>query len=1102
MPSVGWSPSVFHLMPKLMTLDKQSLDQLELDLYELRHFHNQPGGVSKSAFDPFRPMPTATHSWGSQVKGCHCGCRASGFSEGRITNRGLYGILIPLDRMVESANGPYHAMRHPHPMEIALVNGLEPAFVNTTNGESLRLALAGVGQLATPLQSAWVWGNVLKSMELQGLPVHCKNPTKVIVDMCRSLFTARDELLQITHKTTYMEIFEKAIYQLSQDHLSPMIQVEEDAIVTQMIHEKCIQIEHENVEESPMTSLVPRKGKGGNIPNKNEVGGNQTTPEQVMLPIQKGDEIRATSSTGGVLGFESSAKRRKTEEPKDQKQEAKTSHFVAEAVIQPEQHVQATHPWTNPVVNEISQDGKGFVETSSKHVKEQNVDVQPQKSYYAIASAGEIPINVEYFGEKTVGQAIEAEVALGNAHPKSTIRTSVGTYVQHDQNLRHEQTYILFPPNDALNDLKCPKMNSLQMKPTIQDTTRIQGLYQQKGWVALDEMTFYLGQIAQQTGINVSPPIVLPNNPTDGVELGRWILKAIEIAAVSGKAYQTNTACLLDAHWIPIRLEIREETTEIHTLEGDMSSICELVHPINPSIIVSHQPNRSAFPADCGFQAAAWILSQAVDLPTSQEIYPINAFTAGQWRKQFAEHLVATGIDKQIVRNLQIGGMPEAHTKTQLQSLLMQHGVKETRVTQCAANLIDKLGIHAIQQVLGSPNAWKDLKVRASQNTPPIKIVLAEELQAIIEERLESGKPFGRKKNKDNQRPKASVNSWKGIKASQVTVPQTVFKQADGELLPQITVHDLHNKSRGIAVVNINEAIPFCQLTTPISSEGVGMIIVDYQDQRVPNTAEIIQFPAICSDTGDSMLVIGALIQLGQKGVSRNPPTNCSTIDEIPTSVVRSMVYRDQFSKQSWELFIKGPVKALMELEEFRMLSDGVIIDVWDRQFVTKAFQKTKPENSELFIVSIRCTSESAEVILSSSGKDGIYHEPRTDSGRAPSEDFGVVWLPRKSYGEVIVAKQTSPVQTWVVRNGDRYGLRTSISHHQSLHRHHKPDVEFLGGETSSFKVGPLPYGTTRSSLQKVWNGRRDRFSHRDKCVMVFCGWCRQTRYLHFGFTP
>ena len=67
--------------------------------------------------------------------------------------------------------------------------------------------------------------------------------------MCRSLFTARDELLQITHKTTYMETFEKAIYQLSQDHISPVIQVEEDEIVTQMIHEKCIQIEHEKVEE-------------------------------------------------------------------------------------------------------------------------------------------------------------------------------------------------------------------------------------------------------------------------------------------------------------------------------------------------------------------------------------------------------------------------------------------------------------------------------------------------------------------------------------------------------------------------------------------------------------------------------------------------------------------------------------------------------------------------------------------------------------------------------------------------------------------------------------------------------------------------------------
>ena len=1058
MPNLGWDPSVFHLMPKMMTLDEVSMEQLELDLYELRHFHNQPGGIARSAFEPFRPMPTATHSWGSQVKGCHCGCRASGFSEERINNRGLYGVLIPLDKMVESAMGPYHGMRHPHPMEVALVNGLEPVFVNTTNGESQRLALAGVGQLASPLQSSWVWGNVIESLIKNGIPCKPKSPVKVIVDMCKSLFMARDELLQLTHKTTYMEIFEKAICQLWEESPAPVISLSEDLAVTQMIHDRCIEIEQED-------NRHPRKGKGGKIPNqgaKNE--GNKETPkENAPQKHDRHDEIKfATSGTGGVLGFETESKRRKIDNIEVPSKEQPVVEKVGQPTSLADQAVSPTVAWTNPIVAEEIVSAKPNKEKPSEFVA-------PVHRYVcSITSVGDVPVDFAYEGNVTIGQMISAEVAFGNADPKSIVRTSVGTYVQPNENLRHEHTYVVFPQADGLNDSKCPRKHPMQDKPAISGPTRIQGLYQQKGWVAVDEMTFYLGQITQQTGVNTLPPIVLPNNPTDGVELGRCVMKAIEIATVSGQAYQTHTACLTESHWIPIKIEVTEEVTIVHTLAADSSCIRDLLHPINPDIVIQEQPNRSIFPADCGFQAAAWIMSQATEVQNKSEVYPVTAAVASQWRKLFGQFLVDRGLDKQLIYDLKVGGMPDVSVKTQLQNILLQHGVNEERVGQCAGYIIEQLGMQTIQQVLGSPNVWKDLKIRASQNNPPIKIVLAEELQKLINDRLSSGQSFGRKQNKENHRPKASVNSWKGIKASQVSVPQTVFKQQDGELLPQITVHQFHSKSKGIAVVNINEAMPFCQLTTPISSEGVGMIIVDYQDPRVPKAAEIIQFPAICSDTGDSMLVLGALIQLGQKSVGRNPPENCSTIEEIPTKVVRTMVYRDQFAKVTWESFVKGPVKALMELDEFRNLPEGSIIDVWDRQHLTKNFQKTKQENSELFVVSIRCTSEAAETVLSASGKDGIYHEPRTDSGRAPNEAFGVVWLPRKAYGEVIVAKQTSPVQTWVVRNGDRYGLRTSIADHQTLHRHHKPDVEFLAGETSSFKVGPLPYGTTRSSLQKV----------------------------------
>ena len=1100
MPNLGWDPSVFHLMPRMMKLDPQSITQLELDLYELRHFHNQPGGIAKSAFDPFTPMPTATHSWGSQVKGCHCGCRASGFSEERVANRGLYGVLIPLDRMVESAMGPYHAMRHPHPMEVALINGLEPAFVNTTKNETLRLALAGVGQLASPLQSVWVWGHVRRCFHEKGISKQPVDPCKAFVDMCKSLFIARDELLNVTQKTKYMEIFEMAIQNLC---VAPELVGEptsDETKLSQMIQERCIELESAGI--LPMIDTAQpeeneyRKGKGGKVPNRiptksvntpKELSGTTHPLEVPGEGLQKRPQTDvnghlsrcpfsasenyycdnkqfATNGTGGLFGFETStSKKRKTET-----EQTKADTVVPqpkETFLHIEQHepqdvpdeVSPTVPWTEPVnLHKISQ---------APPVVAQHHWIEHQS--YNITVAGEIPASIGFKGDIAIEKALAAEVELGNALPQSTIRTCVGTFVAPEQNIRPQQTYIIFPSHDRLNDEKRPKTCDSQIVPDLKGQNRVQGLYQQKGWVAFDEMQYYLGKVAQETKCNISTPFVLPNSPDQGVELARWILRAIEIANASNRSYTTMTTCLLSAHWIPIKVEVTEEATIVTTLADDLSSIRDLLLPFKPDIRFKQHPNRHAFPADCGFQAVAWIKDQAIGSDNMNQGFPMTATEAGWNRDQFAKFLRDQNIAEQVIYDLPLGGMPDG-IKNQLHNLLVQHGVSTERVNQCADNLIEHLGNHAIQKVLGSPNAWKDLKVRASQHSPPIKIVLAEELKKIIDDRIDSGKTFGRKQNKENQKPKASVNSWKGIKASQVNIPHTVFKQDDGELISQISVHQFHPKCKGIAVVNINEALPFCQLDTPLSSEGVGMIIVDYQDPRIPAKAEIIQFPAICEDTGDSMLVLGALMQLGQKTVGRNPPANCSAIEEIPTSVVRTMVYKDQFNKMQWDSFVKGPVKAIMDLDEFRELPTGSIIDVWDRQYISKSFQKTKQDESDIFIVSIRCTQQSAEKILDASGRDGVYHEPRTDSGRSPHANFGVVWLPKKTYGEAIVLKQTSTVRTWIVRNGDRYGLRTNSANHQSLHSHHKPEVEFLAGETISFRVGPLPYGTTRGSLQKV----------------------------------
>lgn len=70
--------------------------------------------------------------------------------------------------------------------------------------------------------------------------------------------------------------------------------------------------------------------------------------------------------------------------------------------------------------------------------------------------------------------------------------------------------------------------------------------------------------------------------------------------------------------------------------------------------------------------------------------------------------------------------------------------------------------------------------------------------------------------------------------------------------------------------------------------------------------------------------------------------------------------------------------------------------------------------------------------------------------------------------------KQTHVHPAMIVRAGLRYGLRVLKQHAKATHDQHRPDLEYIPNDDMQlYRVGPLPFGTTRLSLSKVfqsWN--------------------------------
>ena len=270
--------------------------------------------------------------------------------------------------------------------------------------------------------------------------------------------------------------------------------------------------------------------------------------------------------------------------------------------------------------------------------------------------------------------------------------------------------------------------------------------------------------------------------------------------------------------------------------------------------------------------------------------------------------------------------------------------------------------------------------------------------------------------------------------------------------------------------MNIHDATPFFNLQQPLSMEGVGMLVLDFQDAALPDNHQIIRFPASYSGTQEPMILTAALLQLGQQQVARAMPAEPTQIDQVETAVVRAVLYKDQCTIP-WQSLGTKPVKTILELEHFACLTSGNLLDVWDRQTLSKQFQKVKHEEADLFSVVLRIHASCLDKLMQFNSKDGMYFEPRTQSGRSPCPHHRVIWLPKQSFHDTMIAKQATSIATQIARTGDRYGLRTDVSAAADVHQQHRPEVAYLdNSNTKTFRIAPLPFGSTKQSIQKVFD--------------------------------
>ena len=154
-PKLQATPTVASLLPGLLQMNDQELQELTLSVEERRMFENYGKGLGGHMLNMTEPLATAWHSWANQCVDCACGCRGP-LSHSRLQAQGLFGVLAHVPNQE-----PHRNVRHLSAREMAILVGFPKA---DGWSDHQRLLTAGVGQIASPMQSAWIFAAILNHL--------------------------------------------------------------------------------------------------------------------------------------------------------------------------------------------------------------------------------------------------------------------------------------------------------------------------------------------------------------------------------------------------------------------------------------------------------------------------------------------------------------------------------------------------------------------------------------------------------------------------------------------------------------------------------------------------------------------------------------------------------------------------------------------------------------------------------------------------------------------------------------------------------------------------------------------------------------------------
>ena len=164
--------------------------------------------------------------------------------------------------------------------------------------------------------------------------------------------------------------------------------------------------------------------------------------------------------------------------------------------------------------------------------------------------------------------------------------------------------------------------------------------------------------------------------------------------------------------------------------------------------------------------------------------------------------------------------------------------------------------------------------------------------------------------------------------------------------MPQLATDDVKANSRGLAIVNVTEALPFLKTQSSISPDALGPLPTEL-------TATDVQYPAINSQ--EAIILQGTLIDIGDVHISKKSE---QAIEAVDTVIIKIVGFRDEL-EEDWERFQQSPAKALVGWRRYRSAGRTAALEVAGQRTSTRMFGGSQFQK----LAGGKTTTELAEVV-------------------------------------------------------------------------------------------------------------------------------------------